>query len=78
VIDRIVRNGGDVQLSSGAATYREMLLQVTRDYAGLPDVRTLTIGQIVFFFEGLRPELKKYTGKQSTPKIPSKRPPTRR
>jgi hypothetical protein len=72
-----VRDGADVQLSSGAATYREMLLQVARDYAGLPDPRTLTVSEIVFFFEGLRPELKKYTGRQSStssmPKKPRKR-----
>lgn len=74
-----MRSGGDVQLSSGAATYSEMMLQVTRDYAGLPDVRTLTVEQIVFFFEGLRPELRKYTGKQSSTKMPTpKRPPKRR
>lgn len=38
-----------------------MLLQCARDYAGLPDARTLTIPEIVFFYEGLRPELIKHT-----------------
>lgn len=61
VVDRIVRNGGDAQLSSAAATYKEMLLQICRDYPGLPDPRTLTMAEIVFFYEGLRPELQKYT-----------------
>jgi hypothetical protein len=56
-----VRNGADARLSSAQATYKEMLLQVARDYAGLPDARTLTIGEIVFFYEGLRPELLKHT-----------------
>jgi len=56
-----VRNGADARLPSAQATYREMLLQIARDYAGLPDARSLTIGEIVFFYEGLRPELKKYT-----------------
>lgn len=56
-----MQNGEDVQLSSGVRTYRVMLLQIARDYAGLPDPRTLTVGEIVFFYEGLRPELKKYT-----------------
>lgn len=56
-----MRNGADARLSSAQATYKEMLLQVARDYAGLPDARTLTVGEIVFFYEGLRPELKKHT-----------------
>jgi len=56
-----VRNGADARLSSAKATYREMLLQIARDYAGLPDVRTLTVPEIVFFYDGLRPELRKHT-----------------
>lgn len=61
VVDRIVRNGADVRLPSAELTYKEMLLQIARDYAGLPDARTLTVTEIVWFFEGLRPELKKHT-----------------
>jgi hypothetical protein len=38
-----------------------MLLQITRDFAGLPDVRTLSVGEIVVFYNALRPELKKYS-----------------
>lgn len=60
VVDTIVQNGDDVQLSSGLSTYRLMLLQIARDYAGLPDPRTLTVGQIAWWYDGLRPELKKY------------------
>jgi len=60
-----VQNGGDVKLSNGLSTYRVMLLQVARDYAGLPDVRTLTVGEIAFFYEGLRPELQKHTRRKS-------------
>ncbi len=56
-----MRNGADARLSSAASTYREMLLQVARDYPGLPDPRTLAVTEIVFFYDGLRPELKKYT-----------------
>ena len=41
--------------------YTEMLLQVTRDYPGLPDVRTLKVHEISFFYEGLREELKAHT-----------------
>lgn len=57
-----------MQLSTGGATYREMLLQICRDYPGLPDPRTLTIPEIVFFYEGLRPELQKYTRPKPKPK----------
>lgn len=56
-----MRSGADARLPSAVATYREMLRQIARDYAGLPDARTLSIAEIVFFYEGLRPELKKYT-----------------
>jgi len=41
--------------------YTEMLRQICRDYSGLPDCRTLTLGEIRFFYEGLRPELKAAT-----------------
>lgn len=41
--------------------YREMLLQVCRDYPGLPDPRTLTAREIRFFYEGLRAELKDHS-----------------
>jgi hypothetical protein len=61
VVDRIVRNGADARLSSAGLTYIEMLLQIARDYPGLPDPRTLTVNEIVFFYNGLRDELKKHT-----------------
>lgn len=66
----LVRHGADVRLPRDPRTgmahtmpvvYREMLLQIARDYAGLPDVRTLTNSEIRFFYDGLRPELRKYT-----------------
>ena len=41
--------------------YREMLLQVCRDYPGLPDPRTLSMSEIRFFYEGLRGELERAT-----------------
>lgn len=41
------------------AVYRSMLLQITRDYAGLPDARKLSMADIRFFYDGLRPELAK-------------------
>lgn len=40
---------------------REMLLQICREYPGLPDPRTLTATEIRFFYEGLRPELHELT-----------------
>lgn len=47
--------------------YREMLLQICRDYPGLPDPRTLTMSQIRFFYEGLRSELLEATKPRPTP-----------
>jgi hypothetical protein len=38
-----------------------MLRQIARDYPGLPDPRTLTVDEIVFFYEGIRAELKEHT-----------------
>jgi len=43
------------------AVYTEMLLQVCRDYAGLPDPRSLTLSEIRFFYNGLRRELREHT-----------------
>ncbi len=69
-----MRGGADARLSSGAATWREMLLQVARDYPGIPDPRTLAVSEIVFFYNGLRAELKKHTKPKASPSKPSKRP----
>jgi hypothetical protein len=54
-----------------------MLTQVARDYPGLPDPRTLTVPEIVFWFEGLRPELKRHTKPkaETPPPRPRKRRP---
>jgi hypothetical protein len=38
-----------------------MLLQICRLYPGLPDPRTLTTREIVFFYSGLRAELRAAT-----------------
>lgn len=40
--------------------YSEMLLQICRDYPALPDPRTLTLGEIRYFYEPLRRELKRH------------------
>lgn len=61
----LVRAGNDYQISKGMhvaiSVYKEMFLQITRDYSSLPDVRGLKISEIVFFYEGLRAELKETT-----------------
>ncbi len=41
--------------------YTEMLLQISRDYPGLPDSRTLKAHEIRFYYEGVREELKSHT-----------------
>jgi len=41
--------------------YAEMLLQVIRDYPGIGNWRDLTQSEIEFFYDGLRPELRKAT-----------------
>lgn len=43
--------------------YREMILQICADYPGLPDVRTLDIDAIAFFYDGLRKVLRSHTKK---------------
>lgn len=45
--------------------HAEMLLQISRDYSGLPDVRTITAHQIRFFYNGLRSELREHTRPRS-------------
>lgn len=37
------------------------MLQIARTYPSLPDVRTLTLEQIEFFYEGIRGELESMT-----------------
>lgn len=55
--------------------YTEMMLQIATEYSGLPDVRTLALSEIRFFYEGLRPTLRKHTKPGGGPKIP--KPPKR-
>lgn len=54
------RNGKDRHTFE--TVYGEMLIQVCRDYPGIPDARTLKANEIRFFYEGLRAELKAHTG----------------
>lgn len=59
----LVRHGVDEFLTRGrhriVTVYTEMLLQVAREYPGIPDPRTLTLDEIRFFYAGLRHDLKK-------------------
>jgi hypothetical protein len=61
----LVRHGAEERLPKGGhifdTVYTEMLLQVTREYPGLPDARTLKAREIRFFYDGLRGELKRHT-----------------
>jgi hypothetical protein len=59
----LVRNGADERIRGGTlqVVYSEMLLQICRDYPGVPDPRTLTASEIRFFYNGLRAELKAHT-----------------
>ena len=60
-----MRRGADEKLPKNQNTfynvYTEMLLQICRDYPGLPDPRMLKAHEIKFFYDGLREELKKHT-----------------
>ena len=62
---QLVRFGGDAKLQKGQHNfinvYTEMLLQICRDYSTLPDIRTITISEIRFFYNGIRSELKSHT-----------------
>lgn len=53
--------------------YREMLLQICREYPGLPDPRTLTMSEVRFFYAPLLPELKRQTTPPTTK--PKRKPP---
>ena len=61
----MVRYGGDHKGVGSeqefGAVYRVMLLQICRDYPGLPDPRTLRASEISFFYDGLRAELVEHT-----------------
>lgn len=56
-----MRNGADYRLPKNQNifynVYSIMLLQIVRDFAGLPDYRTLKAHEIRYFYNGLKPEL---------------------
>lgn len=65
----LVRHGVDEYLTRGrhrvVAVYSEMLLQVSREYSGLPDPRTMTLDEIRFFYNGLRGDLHNLTSRKA-------------
>jgi len=48
------------------AVYTEMLLQVSREYPGIPDPRTMTMEEIRFFYDGLRHDLKQISARRGS------------
>lgn len=63
----LVRDGMDVSLGydrdgrplhTRANVFTAMYLQICMSYPGLPDVRTLSLDEIEFFYEGIRGQLK--------------------
>ena len=59
VREDLVRDGEVVSVSGHAnGIHGEMFLQICKDYASLPDPRSLSIGEIRFFYAGLVPDLK--------------------
>jgi hypothetical protein len=60
----LVRKGGNETGFDRLTVYTEMILQVTRDFSGIPDYRTMNMSEIRYFYEGLRTELKEVTKPQ--------------
>jgi hypothetical protein len=46
-------------LHTRANVYRQMIVDISLYYKSLPDVRTLTYSEIEFFYDGIRPLLKR-------------------
>jgi hypothetical protein len=67
----LVRGGENTQIDNDPETgvvlhnaenvFGEMLMQVAREYSGLPDVRGLTFSELAYFYGGLRGDLKRST-----------------
>lgn len=53
------RDGGNTYQN----VYTLMLVQITREYSGLPDIRDLKARQIKFFYDQLKPELRGSDGR---------------
>ena len=54
---------GGLKAVKGFDGLRIMLRQICMDYSSLPDVRTLSEDEIIWFYDGLRPMLRKRSGK---------------
>lgn len=65
----LVRHGADERLTRGrhrvVAVYTEMLLQISHEYPGIPDPRTMTMEEIRFFYEGLRADLRTLSARKN-------------
>jgi hypothetical protein len=67
----LVRGGGDFRFPEDIKArsyghtlpnvYGEMMMQVAMDFPSLPDVRSMTLSDIRYWFNGLRAALKKRT-----------------
>ena len=60
-LPRVNQDGVPLRRHTLQKVYAEMLRQICADYSSLPDPRSLTMAEIRFFYDGLRPTLKKYT-----------------
>ena len=60
----LVRGGRSITCR-GITAAQSALLQIARDYAGLPDVRELKLNEILFYYDGLRGELEQRTAPRS-------------
>lgn len=54
------RKSGAV-VHTAETVYPLMMRQIAMDYPGLPDPRTMTAAEIVFWYDGLRAMLRKHT-----------------
>ena len=50
-------SNGMVKKQRGLGAIQSALLQIARDYSGLPDIRTLRLSEILFYYDGLQAEL---------------------
>jgi len=56
----LIRDGQEEKVR-GIQAFQEMILQICMNYPVIPDIRTMDLDEIEFFYEGLKPTLKKIT-----------------
>ncbi len=56
----LIRDGQEIK-ETGFHVIQEMILQISLYYTSLPDIRDLYLYEIEFFYNGLKPTLKKLT-----------------